>query len=399
MKLATYRITKQFTYIKGLDEYESRQYEKNDSLFQNKYGVPISRKEEQWFEVNKTIWEDFLSKSTDEYCLIYEDGLELTIAESDILNELSQLTAGWDVFFPFDKVHAENTAVLPICISRFGLYWGSHIYFLSRYGVHQLIKFSNPITAPLDEFILENGIGGNVQLLYAETDWFRFEEQNSVSYIARKDTVISYVNNFKVWDIDELNQVRKLLSFISDLAESANIDIFLHAGTLLGAVRHKGIMHWDDDVDLMVNKKDVVVLLDMIERDGTYNITEWTWKKTGEKYFKIWKPGGHKVEGFEYTFPFVDIWLLDAFGIDDAVTTNDGYRFSYQTYYPPATIKFEGSSFSLPNRSVEILDTMYDGWREQIKIFSWSHKYKQHAVRQITAPILTNTQGEFIDFK
>lgn len=43
---------------------------------------------------------------------------------------------------------------------------------------------------------------------------------------------------------------------------------------------------------------------------------------------------GFKVEGYEYTFPFVDIWILYSSKKINKGETNDGYKFDYDTYYP-----------------------------------------------------------------
>ncbi|ORU01446.1 Lipopolysaccharide cholinephosphotransferase LicD1 [Anaerovibrio sp. JC8] len=53
----------------------------------------------------------------------------------------------------------------------------------------------------------------------------------------------------------------EVLKTITDLCEKIGSRYFLAYGTLLGAVRHKGFIPWDDDVDIMMPRPDYERLL------------------------------------------------------------------------------------------------------------------------------------------
>ena len=58
-----------------------------------------------------------------------------------------------------------------------------------------------------------------------------------------------------------------ILKYIDELCKKNNLTYFMIGGTLLGAVRHKGFIPWDDDVDIGLLREDYEKLIAVLQRE------------------------------------------------------------------------------------------------------------------------------------
>ena len=66
-------------------------------------------------------------------------------------------------------------------------------------------------------------------------------------------------------DVQELSV--EILRFIDNVCEKYDLDYILCYGTLLGAVRHKGFIPWDEDLDILMMRKDYNKLIEVLPNE------------------------------------------------------------------------------------------------------------------------------------
>lgn len=66
----------------------------------------------------------------------------------------------------------------------------------------------------------------------------------------------------KLWAVE-----MDMLSLIDDICNKYNMQYFALGGTLLGAVRHKGYIPWDDDIDILMPRNDYEKLIELSDKE------------------------------------------------------------------------------------------------------------------------------------
>ena len=94
----------------------------------------------------------------------------------------------------------------------------------------------------------------------------------------------------KYLTLDEIHSAEvEILRWLNKICKEHNIALCLAGGTLLGAIRHKGFIPWDDDIDLMIPRDeydDLIAILEKID-DERYSIVSMRDQNSLFAYAKI----------------------------------------------------------------------------------------------------------------
>lgn len=88
---------------------------------------------------------------------------------------------------------------------------------------------------------------------------------------------------------EQRNIQMELLNEFKNLCDNNNLMYFLGGGTLLGAIRHKGYIPWDDDKDLMMPRRDYENLLKIFNQNCKDNHKLLTYINTKDYYYSFAK--------------------------------------------------------------------------------------------------------------
>lgn len=73
--------------------------------------------------------------------------------------------------------------------------------------------------------------------------------------------------------LQEIQQASlKILIEVDDICKRLGLKYFLMYGTLIGAIRHKGFIPWDDDLDIGMHRSDFSKLMSFFESEYTGNL-------------------------------------------------------------------------------------------------------------------------------
>lgn len=165
------------------------------------------------------------------------------------------------------------------------------------------------------------------------------------------------------------------LYYILSCIDKSGLNYFAIGGTLLGVVRHGGLIPWDDDADIAILEKDESFLLN----------TDWS--KWDLELIPSWI--GYKLRKKNRSFPFVDIFVMN--------WNNENQRFEYKSeevknkwpewitkdqLYPLTKGVFGNTRLWCPNKSIEFLERFYGDDVMTHYYEEYSHRNDRSRIKQ-----------------
>ena len=81
------------------------------------------------------------------------------------------------------------------------------------------------------------------------------------------------------------NYILGVMHQLIPVLEELEIPYFMQGGTMLGAVRHKGIIPWDDDVDLGIPRSDYQRMLELVAEKLPENLALRTYEDASDHHY------------------------------------------------------------------------------------------------------------------
>ena len=177
---------------------------------------------------------------------------------------------------------------------------------------------------------------------------------------------------------DTVNKIYPLFDSVVKTFEKNKLDYWATGGTLLGTVRSKGMIQWDDDIDIAIKKEDIPKLESLKEDFAKLDLRLY---KPSGKYYKV-----------KYADRKSDHLWIDIFVVDERGNYLQGHKAKRQ--YLPGEIfplkrgKYGPISLKIPNQSNKYLDRIFPDWKKTAIMYNHADHKKKKVTMKLTQEMM-----------
>ncbi|MBR8700683.1 hypothetical protein IX317_000578 [Fusobacterium sp. DD29] len=201
----------------------------------------------------------------------------------------------------------------------------------------------------------------------------------------------------KVDNLVELQRINlKILEAMYKICNENKIRLYLLGGTLLGAVRHKGFIPWDDDVDVSMTRTDYERLKKIMasKKQNEFILIDPEEDKKFRGYIPIFAYNNSKMISKQYRIQ-EELKLGISIFIYDGITENRFFQWLYlkKMYFLRSCHALCRANFKYVNTNIAKLVgpilqpffSLHDVYKYKAKILSYQKKY-DYKVAKYVAP-------------
>lgn len=195
-----------------------------------------------------------------------------------------------------------------------------------------------------------------IKLRLPKPEYEKLKKQNPFYLYKKNNAPITQIPaaTGQIRDIQMANFT--LLKQLHKFCQENNLGYWLDYGTLLGAVRHKGYIPWDDDIDVGMMMSDYVKVEELFNsaaENSDFYIEKFTSKK-GRKFLKL----KHR----KCDLLFVDIFPYEDCGEKIHSICYPNEYHAKTVIFPLGTTEFEKKEFTVPANTDRYLKDLFNDY-------------------------------------
>jgi phosphorylcholine metabolism protein LicD len=217
------------------------------------------------------------------------------------------------------------------------------------------------------------------------------------------EKVNPYKNIWKTYPKQE-KEVLEMLEHIGDIFDKNNIKYSLIYGSMLGYARNKKFISYDDDIDIIIHKKDLekfeMIKKEIIDEKIANIFTYKTPILKSSLYYKLY-PINHTIsiesiehkikeiisgERYDYKWPFIDVFIYDLDENDKMIDIALNKTFDVSDETIPIVITSYNDMKTYRSRIFKeyekIVDQTYKNWRNICFTSDWNHTKEESILTQ-----------------